>query len=80
VGEFFSGVIQPGYHTQLNKAYHHQRLAARISVTHKQYESFYNYAYPIDGSELKTPVYQKGQYRLSGMAQHKRLYETVQHS
>lgn len=77
VGEFFSGVVQPGYQQVLDIAYHQKLLNERESLSLEQYEIFYNFRYPVDGSALTVSDYQKGRYRLAGLENHKRVYETV---
>lgn len=77
VAEFFSGVVQPSYRTFLDIDHHHAMLAKREALSLEQYEAFYNYRYPVDGAEVVLSDYQKGRYRLSGVSDHKRIYETV---
>lgn len=77
VGEFFSGVLQPGYQDMLDTRYHNEMLGNREALSLTEYESFYNYRYPVDGSPVVLAEHQKGRYRLSGVDCHKRIYETV---
>lgn len=76
-GEFFSGVVQPDYKDMLDTQFHNTMLLKRESLTLEQYESFYTYRYPIDGSQVVISDYQKGRYRLASLESHKRIYETV---
>jgi hydroxymethylglutaryl-CoA synthase len=78
VGEFFSGVIQPGYQKVLDADYHQTMLSTREAVTLEKYETFYNYRYPVDGSVVTVADFKKGRYRLAGLEYHKRIYESVQ--
>jgi len=77
VAEFFSGIVQPGYQKVLNQQHHQNMLADRLSLTQAQYESFYTYRYPTDGSKVTIEGHQKGRYRLALMESHKRIYETL---
>lgn len=80
VAEFFSGVVQPGYQKVLNREHHQKMLLDRVSLTQEQYESFYTYRYPIDGSKITIENHQKGRFRLSSLDQHKRIYENLAES
>jgi len=75
VGEFFSGVVQSGYQKMIDREYHQKMLANREALTIQEYETFYNFPYPVDGTAVVLSEYQKGLYRLAGIDQHKRLYE-----
>ena len=77
VGEFFSGIVQENYHAALHTKYHRQMLAERTELTQAEYEAFYSFKYPRDGSSVILPKHQTGKFRLSGLQQHKRIYETV---
>ncbi len=78
VAEYFSGVVQPGYKTVLDTAHHQQMLKERTTLKYPEYEAFYSYSYPEDGSHCETPRYQSGMFRLSGIRDHKRIYECVE--
>jgi hydroxymethylglutaryl-CoA synthase len=75
VGEFFSGVVQENYQQVLDREYHHNMLATRQSLTQSEYEAFYRFPYPIDGSKLVISNLHRGRYRLSAVEEHKRIYE-----
>ena len=75
VAEYFSGVVQPGYHAHLNTTYHQQLLATRSLLSYEEYEEFFTFAYPEDGSSVDIPSYQTGSFRLTKMQNHKRIYE-----
>jgi hydroxymethylglutaryl-CoA synthase len=77
VAEYFSGVIQPGYKDVLNTEFHHAHLLDRVSMSYSEYENFYMYHHPEEGKDREIPRYKTGQFRLSGMKDHKRLYEKV---
>ncbi len=77
VAEYFSGVVQPGYRAHLNTGYHQALFISRQMLTYDEYEKFYLYPLPEDGSRLDLPAYQTGRYRLAVMDAHKRHYEKV---
>ena len=75
VAEYFSGVVQPGYREVLDTSYHQAMLAERVSLSYPEYEAFYSFSYPEDGTYCKIPVHETGQFRLAGIRDHKRIYE-----
>lgn len=77
VAEFFSGVIQPGYQAALDTAFNQAMLQDRMTLTYSQYEAFYTFCYPEDGSHCELPKNQTGQFRWSALGDHKRTYERV---
>lgn len=77
VAEYFSGVVQPGYRQALDSAYHQDLLRDRKELTYPEYETFYSFPYPKDGSHCKIPLNQTGQFRLAAIQDHKRIYEKV---
>ena len=77
VGEFFSGVVQPGYRDFLYVDPHRNLLAERVELTYQQYEDIFNYGVPTDGGEYVFPQYKTGPFRFSGISQHKREYESL---
>ena len=77
VGEFFSGVVQPGYREFLYADQHRNLLDNRTELTYQQYEDIYNYGVPTDGGEYVFPQYKTGPFRFSGISQHKREYESL---
>ncbi len=77
VAEFFSGVVQPGYQKMLQQNEHQEMLTNRIALSQEEYEDFYRFEYPQDGSTLILPRYSEGRYRLQTIDNHKRVYETA---
>jgi hydroxymethylglutaryl-CoA synthase len=77
VGEFFSGVIQPGYRDVLYADQHRNLLEHRTELTYQQYEDIFNYGVPTDGRSYVFPQYKTGPFRFSGISQHKREYESL---
>jgi len=77
VGEYFSGVVQSGYREHLFAGLHEEQLQTRIALTVAQYEDIFNLRIPEDGWEYDFAQYRTGPFRLSGVKEHKRLYERV---
>lgn len=77
VAEFFSGVVQPGYQSQLHRDYHQQLLDRRTELSLSEYEAFYSYKTPTDGSAHSLPHHTKGRYRLAAFDQHKPSYQRI---
>ena len=75
VGEFFSGVVQPGYRDSLLTDTHQKLLNERMELTFQQYEDIYHYGIPTDGGEYVFPQYRTGPFRFAGIERHKRIYE-----
>ncbi len=74
---FFSGVVMEGYRSAMDARRHHEMLQTRRELTYRQYEHFYRFRLPIDGSDCNTPRYTAGWFRLAGVKDHKRIYEKV---
>ncbi len=77
VAEYFSGVVQPGYQKVLDTKHHQKLLAEREALTYPEYETFYSFNYPCDGSHCEIPHYHTGHFRLAAIRDHKRIYERI---
>jgi hydroxymethylglutaryl-CoA synthase len=77
VAEYFTGIVQPGYHRVLNDLLQQNLLESRQVLSYDLYEQFYRFSLPEDGSDYRTPKYQTGLFRLSGIQNHQRNYEKV---
>lgn len=77
VAEYFSGTVQENYQTFLHQDEHDKMLSSRKPLTYAEYEHFYSYPYPKDGSRAELPRYNTGQFRLAAIDNHKRIYEKV---
>ena len=77
VAEFFSGKIQDDYHTVINPAFHHQLFAQREELSVDDYQNFYHFNYPTNGSYQELPRYSKSLFRLAGFDNHKRIYSKI---
>jgi hydroxymethylglutaryl-CoA synthase len=75
VAEFFSGVIQPGYQKMLNPTFHQTLLRERTALTYSEYEAFYSFKYPQDGSVCEISPHKTGAFRLAAIRDHQRIYE-----
>jgi hydroxymethylglutaryl-CoA synthase len=77
VAEYFSGVVQPDYRNRLSARYHAELFAGRTELNYEEYAAFYQFNYVEDGSEQDIPLYNTGWFRLTKLANHKRVYEKV---
>ncbi len=75
VGEFFYGRIVPGYRQKLNSEQHKNTLESRTALSFEEYLRFYNFSLPDDGGEHFVEHETRGQFRLSGVKQHYRIYK-----
>ncbi len=77
VAEYFSGVVQAGYQAVLDTLHHQTRLTERTLLTYPEYEAFYLFHYPKDGSHSELPYHDTGRFRLAAISGHKRIYARV---
>ncbi len=77
VGEFFSVKVLPGYRQFLTTSQNQQLLKDRIELSYDQYEQFYKFSLPTDGSDYLLPKHHTGKFHLTNISQHKRCYEEV---
>lgn len=77
VGEYFSVIVQPKYREMLDIKYHQNLLTNRQSLSYQEYEQFYNFKLPVDGSLLTISKHKTGQFRLAAINDHKRIYECI---
>jgi len=75
VAEYFSGVVQTGYKNALNTKQHSDMLANRKILSFADYEKFFSFDYPKDGSSCEIPSHQSGLFRLAAIRDHQRMYE-----
>lgn len=75
VGEFFTGVLQPGYRSHLRVKEHEDLLASREKVSVETYERMFNETVPTDGTTVTfDPQTDPAPIYLSGMKEHMRQY------
>ncbi|MBN2689411.1 MAG: hydroxymethylglutaryl-CoA synthase [Gammaproteobacteria bacterium] len=72
--EFFNGIIQQKYQSQLDKASMEKMLNNRKQLTYNQYREFHEFKLPEDGSTFNLPNYDIGPYRLEKIKNHQRHY------
>ncbi len=75
VGEFFTGTLVDGYQDMLHKLRHQNMLAARQALNYADYQKMYAFEVPTDGGDHKFEHQTNGKFRLTGISQHKRLYQ-----
>jgi hydroxymethylglutaryl-CoA synthase len=74
MAEFFSGTVLPGYRQFLHKEQHQTLLSSRLKLGIAQYEEFYTFRLPEDGSFYVTPRFETGPFRLQAIEGHRRVY------
>lgn len=74
VAEFFSGRVMPGYQNHLKRRLHESLLKERTALSVPEYEAFFSFRLPQDGSLFSTPRHNTGRFRLAGIKNHERLY------
>lgn len=75
IGEYFSGKVLPNYQEALFTEKHQNVLQSRAPLSVAEYEAFYTFNHPKDGSTMDLPKTKTGSYRLKGFAGHQRIYE-----
>ncbi|MDA1044034.1 MAG: hydroxymethylglutaryl-CoA synthase [Verrucomicrobia bacterium] len=78
MGEFFSGIVQPGYQDVLFTVRHQALLENRTELSYQAYEDIFNLKVPEDGWEYVFAQYSTGPFRFGGVSGHKRRYEEVE--
>ncbi|SES91317.1 hydroxymethylglutaryl-CoA synthase [Salinibacillus kushneri] len=75
VGEFFSGILQPGYKEVLKTAQHQKLLEERKALSVAEYEDIFQEGLPTDGSSVTLPVEEDpAVICLGGIENHSRHY------
>ncbi|WP_217587795.1 hydroxymethylglutaryl-CoA synthase [Lentibacillus saliphilus] len=75
VGEFFSGILQPGYKTHLHVSAHDALFAARQALTVAEYEEIFQSGLPTDGSAMELNIdLDPAPIVLAGVEDHMRKY------
>ncbi|MFT5930396.1 MAG: hydroxymethylglutaryl-CoA synthase [Oceanospirillaceae bacterium] len=75
VGEFFTGTLVNGYQGMLHKQSHQAMLDARQPLNYADYQKMYAFEVPTDGGDHEFEHQTNGKFRLTGISQHKRLYQ-----
>jgi hydroxymethylglutaryl-CoA synthase len=76
IGEFFSGIVQPGYKDLISTSHNKNLIAQRKEISVEQYELWHRYSHVTDGSKSLLPKLRQDGYRLAGLENHMRLYES----
>jgi len=76
VAEFFTGLMQPGYQNVLMTQSHQTQIEQRQPLNYAQYLAFYHQV-DDDVENIEFAQNNKGPYRLAGIKDHKRYYQTV---
>lgn len=75
VGEFFSGILQPGYQKHLHAASHEEQLASRQALSVAEYENVFQKRVPTDGTRLMFDIEEDpSPIVMAGIEDHKRQY------
>lgn len=74
VGEFFAAQVIPGYKNWLFSKEHQRMLNMRQQLLFAEYENFYSFKRPADGSLLVLPKWQTGRFCIQAFADHQRIY------
>ena len=75
VGEFFTGTLVEGYQDMLHKQSHQTMLESRQPLNYADYQKMYAFEVPTDGGDHEFEQQTNGKFRLTGISQHKRLYQ-----
>ena len=75
VGEFFTGTLVEGYQDMLHKQSHQLMLESRQPLNYADYQKMYAFEVPTDGGDHEFEQQTNGKFRLTGISQHKRLYQ-----
>jgi len=77
MGAFFGGTVLPGYDRFLNTSERVAWLRDRKHLSYDEYVKFYNHALPQNGHSYRTSRNRTGSFRLAGVENHQRIYESV---
>lgn len=78
VGEFFAARVVTGYKNWLHRKINQEMLNTRQELSIAEYEDFYNFKVPTDGSLLELPKWRAGKFRIKAFQQHQRIYEKME--
>lgn len=77
MGAFFGGTVLPGYERFLNTSERVAWLRDRKHLSYDEYVKFYNHTLPENGHSYRTSRNRTGSFRLAGVENHQRIYESV---
>ena len=75
VGEFFTGTLVEDYQDMLHQQGHQSMLESRQPLNYADYQKMYAFEVPTDGGDHEFEHQTNGKFRLTGISQHKRLYQ-----
>lgn len=78
IGEFFAARVVNNYQAGLLHGQHQEMLAMRQELSFEEYEEFYRFRLPVDGSALKIFAWQTGKFSLQGLNNHQRIYRKAE--
>ncbi|WBB60986.1 hydroxymethylglutaryl-CoA synthase [Streptomyces sp. WMMC500] len=76
VAEFFAATPTPDYHNHLHTTTNQHTITRRTTIDYPTYLQLHENTLPTDGTHHTTPTQTTGPYRLAGINNHKRIYET----
>lgn len=80
VGEFFTGILQPGFKKHLNKKHHQSIFDNRTELSVEQYEEIFEQKLPEDGSTVEFDIEKDpATICLAGITEHMRQYVNKQY-
>lgn len=74
IGEYFSGIVQPGYQKMLSAKANEQMLNGREKLSVASYEEIFSYKHPQEDGEYHFPKSKGSMFRLEGMQDQMRIY------
>ncbi|RWZ61514.1 hydroxymethylglutaryl-CoA synthase [Labedella populi] len=77
VAELFAGVVQPGYREMLRTSRHREQIQRRREIDHDTYVRLHDHPEGLVDGDHEIPSETTGPFRLAGIREHKRIYETV---
>ena len=75
VAEYFSVQVADKYQRQLSTHKHLDMIESRQELSQAQYEDFYGFCTPTDGSLCMIPRHETGLFRLAQIKDHQRIYQ-----
>ncbi|MEU4796697.1 hydroxymethylglutaryl-CoA synthase [Streptomyces sp. NPDC023327] len=77
VAEFFTGQVATNYQAGLRTATHRDAISRRRPIDYSTYRELRTRPLHTDGGHHVLPHHTQGRYRLAGIQEHQRIYETA---
>ena len=77
VAEFLAGRLRPGYREHLRGDAHREAVSKRRAIDYGTYRELHERTLPTDGGWHDLPHQTQGPFRLAGLRDHQRIYETA---